>query len=348
MPMPDARTLVAHVRAARPAAVAAALLAAAVLVGGGYWLVERRGWVTTDDAFVEGAMSYLAAEVPGRVLLVAVDQHQAVHAGDLLLRLDPADYEARAAKARADVAAARNGMRAAEASAGSAQAERKAAEAELWRAEQELGRITTLFENDAASRRQLEQARSARDAAAERTRALGLRADAEAAVLGDEAPVRQAEASLREAELALAHTELRAPYDAIVGRKNVEPGTIVAPGQPLLALTGAGQSWVIANFKETQIGELAVGSAAEVTIDAFPGRVWRGHVESFSPATGAKYALIPAEPAAGNFTRVVQRVPVKIVLDGVAAEGSAAHAEAPVAGGALPVGLSARVRVAGR
>ena len=105
---------------------------------------------------------------------------------------------------------------------------------------------------------------------------------------------------------------------------------------------------MIANFKETQIRQLRVGNPAEVTIDAFPGLVWRGHVESFSPATGAKYALIPAEPAAGNFTRVVQRVPVKIVLDGLAAAGSAANAApAPPEGEALPVGLSARVSVSG-
>jgi hypothetical protein len=120
-------------------------------------------------------------------------------------------------------------------------------------------------------------------------------------------------AALREAELALAHTEIRAPFDAVVGRKNVEPGSIVAPGQPLLALAGAGESWVIANFKETQIREIQVGDRAEVTIDAFPGLLWRGHVDSFSPATGAKYALIPAEPAAGNFTRVVQRLPVFLI-----------------------------------
>jgi membrane fusion protein (multidrug efflux system) len=105
---------------------------------------------------------------------------------------------------------------------------------------------------------------------------------------------------------------------------------------------------VIANFKETQIRDLEVGRAAEISIDAFPGVVWRGHVDSFSPATGAKYALIPAEPAAGNFTRVVQRVPVKIVLDGVSGTGNAAHAAAEGASLALPVGLSARVRVAGR
>jgi len=346
--MSGPRGALARLRSARPAAVAGALLVAAGLAAGVPWLLHLRSRVSTDDAFVEGTLSFLAAEVPGRVLEVAIAEHQRVHAGDVLVRLDPADFEARVAKARADLDAARNGMRAALASAGSAEAERRATEVELWRAERELERVSTLVEGNAASRQRLEQARAARDAASARARALQLRADAEVAVVGDDAPARQAEAILREAELALEHTVVRAPFDAVVGRKNVEPGTIVAPGQPLLALAGSGPSWVIANFKETQLRELKVGSPAEVTIDAFPGLVWRGHVDSFSPATGAKYALIPAEPAAGNFTRVVQRVPVKIVLDGLAAEGSAASAApAPPEGEALPVGLSARVSVRG-
>jgi membrane fusion protein (multidrug efflux system) len=345
--MSAASGFLARVRGARPASLAGALVALALAGFGLVHLAHLRGRVSTDDAFVEGTLSFLAAEVAGRVLEVAVDQHQHVKAGDVLVRLDPADFAARVAKARADLDAARNQMAAARASAASAEAERKATQVELWRAERELERVSELVRGDVASQQRLDAARAARDAAVAKGDALRLRAEAEGAMLRDAAPTRQAEAALRAAELALEHTVVRAPYDAVVGRKNVEPGTIVAPGQPLLALAGAGQSWVIANFKETQIGALAVGRSAEVTIDAFPGLVWRGHVESFSPATGAKYALIPAEPAAGNFTRVVQRVPVKIVLDSVSAEGGAAHAAGPPPGEALPVGLSARVSVAG-
>jgi membrane fusion protein (multidrug efflux system) len=344
--MPAPSGILDRLRALRPASLGALLAIGAAAVWA-LFAVFGGGWVSTDDAFVEGTMTFLAAEIPGRVQEVAVDQHQSVRAGELLVRLDPADYEARVARARADLADANNRMRAAQASAGSAEAERRATDVELWRADRELERVTTLFQSNAASRQRLDQAKAARDSAAARERALALRAEAEGALLGDDAPLHQAEAALRAAELALAHTEIRAPFDGIVGRKNVEPGTIVSPGQPLLALAGAGRSWVIANFKETQIRNIAVGRDAEIAIDAFPGVVWRGHVDSFSPATGAKYALIPAEPAAGNFTRVVQRVPVKIVLDGVSGEGNAAHAEPQAESLALPVGLSARVRVAG-
>jgi membrane fusion protein (multidrug efflux system) len=287
----------------------------------------------TDDAFVEGTMSMLAAQVPGRVLEVAAAQHAHVAAGDLLVRLDPADYAARVERARAELAAAKNRVAQSAAAAAAAEAEAGAAAIEAARAGRERERVASLFEAGAASRQQLDAATAAHGAAIARVHALELRADAERASTSDGVPIRQAEAALAEAELALSHTELRAPFDAIVGRKNVEPGAVVQPGQALLSLTRTDESWVIANFKETQVGRMHVGDSVDVSIDAFPGRVWHGRVDSFSPATGAKYALIPPEPAAGNFTKVVQRVPVKIALQ--------AEPEAPE----LMVGLSALVEV---
>jgi membrane fusion protein (multidrug efflux system) len=306
-------------------ALAALALAGASLSGMAFRDVEK-----TDDAFVEGAMSMLAAEVPGRVLEVTVGQHDHVAAGQLLVRLDPADYAARVARARAELQAARNRVAQAGAAAASAGAEAKAAEIEAARAGRERERVAKLFDAGAASRQQLDAAGASHEASTARVRALELRAEAERAAVGDDAPIRLAEAALAEAELALAHTELRAPFAAQVGRKNVEPGAVVQPGQALLSLTKSDQSWVMANFKETQVGRMHVGDRAEITIDALPGRVFSGHVASFSPATGAKYALIPPEPAAGNFTKVVQRVPVKITLDEPAE---------------LAVGLSALVEV---
>ena len=287
----------------------------------------------TDDAFVEGSMSMLAPQIPGRVLEVAVDQNVRVTKGELLVRLDPADYAARADRARAELQAAKNRVAQGAAAAASASAEAKAASIDAARAGRERERVASLVAAGVSSSRQLDVANAAYEGAIAHVRSLELRADAERAAVGDDAPVRQAEAALAEAELALAHTELRAPFDAFVGRKNVEPGAVVQPGQPLLSLTRTDESWVIANFKETQVGRMHVGDRVQITIDAFPDRIWQGHVASFSPATGAKYALIPPEPAAGNFTKVVQRVPVKITLD-----------EAPDAPD-LAVGLSALVEV---
>jgi membrane fusion protein (multidrug efflux system) len=126
--------------------------------------------------------------------------------------------------------------------------------------------------------------------------------------------VRQAEAMMHEAELALSHTIVTAPFAGTVGRKNVELGANVTPGQPLVALAEDSANWVVANFKETQIKEMNAGDEAEIRVDAFPQARVRGHVESIAPATGARYALLPPDNATGNFTKVVQRVPVRIAL----------------------------------
>jgi membrane fusion protein (multidrug efflux system) len=320
---------------------------AAIALGAHAWRRAQR-YESTDDAFVEGTLSPLAARVTGQVAEVPVHEHERVRAGQLLVRLDPADLEARVASARAELAAAHNRMHAAEAAAAAAEAQAEAARVERWHAERELERVQALAAQGTASPQDLDRARAVHDAAAARVSALTARAEAERAVLGDEAPVRAAEAALRATELDLAHAEVRAPFDGIVGRRNVEPGAIVAPGQTLLALVADEPSWVVANFKETQLERMRVGSPARVTVDALPGLVWRGHVESFSPATGAQYALIPPEPAAGNFTKVVQRVPVRIVLDALEpAVHDGAGAFLPGGPeGPLPVGLSARVRIA--
>lgn len=319
---------------------------ALVLVGalgfGAHWFRELRHRERTDDAFVEASLALISARVGGTVLEVAVKENEAVRAGDVLVRLDPTDFEVSLARARADLEEARNRLAAARADAEAAEAERRAAGIELERARREAGRLEGLKQRGATSEQLVENAVAARDAAAARVRALEQRVLAERAVLGNEAPLRQAEAALREAELALSYTTIVAPHDGIIGRKSVHPGENVAPGRPLLALARDEASWVVANFKETQIGRMHVGDAAEVEIDAFPGHACQGHVESLSPATGAKYALIPPDNATGNFTKVVQRVPVKIALDLCDPDGNGG---APLDPKRIPLGLSALVDV---
>ena len=327
------------------ARVAGALVIAAMAaIGVTYWLANR-GFESTDDAFVDGTLAYLAPEIQGRVSEVLVVENQRVEAGAVLVRLDPEESEIRVARAEANLAAARNRMVSAEAAAASADAEGKAATVEKWRTGRELERAETLASRGAASDQQLDAARAAHDAALAQVNALALRAEAERGVLGNAAPVRQAEAELREARLSLARTELRAPFDAVIGRKNVEPGDIVKAGESLIALTRVERRWVEANFKETQLGRMRPGNPATVEIDAFDDRVFYGHVESFSPASGAKYALIPPEPAVGNFTKVVQRVPVRIVLDEVEDANGRRSLEQADSGPELAVGLSAFVTV---
>jgi membrane fusion protein (multidrug efflux system) len=324
-------------------AIASASVFAALVISG----VALQGWSSsgtewTNDAFVEGTLTYLAPEIAARVEEVLVDDHAHVAKGQPLVRLERSSFEARLARSQADLAAAANQMAAAEAAAASADAERKAASVELWRSERELERVASMLQRGAASQQQLDAARATRDAAEARGRALELRAAAERAVLGNEAPLRQAEADLRQAQLDLEHTLLVAPFDGTIGRKKVAVGDLVRPGQSLLALAREGDTWIVANFKETQIRNFAIGSGVEIHIDAFPGVTWRGRVDSFSPASGSKFALIPAEPAAGTFTKVVQRIPVKIAIEGSRGEDSKG-APPPQ----LAIGLSAEVWVGG-
>jgi membrane fusion protein (multidrug efflux system) len=328
---------------ARTGRVLIALALAAGALGLGAWRISHIwGTESTDDAFVEGHLVYLSSRVAGQVVEVLVAENQAVRAGEPLVRIDPADYEARLAHARANLDVARNQLVGASAAAEAAAAQVYAAAALRAHAEQEYTRALGLFEQGAGSQTALDAARAARDAAAADLRAAQRREAAERSVLGNDAPVKQAEAALREAELTLGYTTIAAPFDGRIGKKSVELGATVAPGQPLVSLVATHGNWVIANFKETQIGAMRPGDPVEIEVDAYPSRRWRGHIESISPATGAKYALLPPDNATGNFTKVSQRVPVKVALDAVEGEGAAG--EDPTA---LPVGLSvvARVRV---
>jgi membrane fusion protein, multidrug efflux system len=326
-----------------PLAIAAVVIS---LVGATvYWFVELRGRESTDDAFVEGHLVFLSPRVAGQVSEVLVDENTHVVEGQTLVQLDPADFEARVARARADVEAARNRIAQSHAAAEAASAQSHAAAVRLRHAEQELERANGLYEHKVASKTQLDSAVAERDAAMAELRAAEQRELAERATIANEAPVLQAEAALREAELALAHATIKAPFEGDIGRKSVEIGANVSPGQPLLALAARSGNWVSANFKETQIGRMHPGDPVEIRVDAFPGKVWRGHVESISPATGAKYALLPPDNATGNFTKVVQRIPVRIAIDsdGRGAADVAAGPPDPLSVG-LSVNVSVRVR----
>jgi membrane fusion protein (multidrug efflux system) len=296
--------------------------------------------VTTDDAFVEIPTVYVSPQVTGRVVEIAVDEHQRVEQGDVLVRLDPAEYELALSRAEAAASVAGNRVIQAEAASAAADADRKAATVEVWRTSRELSRIKSLRREGTVSQSDLDTAQAAHEAAMARVQALELRVEAEHALVNDDSQVRLAEAERRRAALDLDRTVIRAPFSGVVGRRNVEVGAVVASGQPLLALVSTAEASVMANFKETQLEKIRIGAPADVTVDAFPGVVWHGRVDSFSPATGAEYALIAPEPAAGNFTKVVQRVPVKIVFPQQPAEGGLRKG-----GPLLASGLSAEVDV---
>jgi membrane fusion protein (multidrug efflux system) len=307
------------------AAVAALVVA---LAAGVYYFWCVLPYESTDDAFIEGYVVPMASQVPGRVAELLVTDNQTVKRGDVILKIDPRDYETSLAHARADLAAAHSQVNqaqaqvnASQAKVAQAQASVIAAEAENQRAADDLKRYQSV-DSTAVSKSAFDAAQSqARTASANlqaaRAQEKATEADvtlSEAGVETASAAVQQAEARVRQAELNLSYTQVTAPEDGRVTRRVVEQGAYIQPGQALMAIVPR-RYWVIANFKEIQLTHMRPGQPVEVGVDAYPGRTFKGHVESIQSGAGARFSLFPPENATGNYIKVVQRVPVKILLD---------------------------------
>jgi membrane fusion protein, multidrug efflux system len=313
-----------------------ALVALAVALGLGWgvkqWLYGR-AHESTDNAQVDGHLVPVLSKVSGYVTVVSVEENDNVRQDSTLVRIDEREYQVRLAQADADLAAARaaaggNGQQgqaqAAVANASGQQAALTAgiaaARANYVKTEADLGRMRELVKNQVVSRQQLDAAQAAFDAArAQLTAAQNNAGAAGAGVANAQAGVRLATARLAAAQAArdnaalqLSYTRVTAPVSGIVSRKQVEVGQLVQAGQPLLTIVSDTGVWVTANFKETQLEDIKVGQAVELDVDAYGGATAKGTVESLSAATGAKFALLPPDNATGNFTKVVQRVPVRI------------------------------------
>ena len=285
---------------------------------------------TTDDAYVRAETTRLSSRVAGEVLTVAVKDFQRVKAGDLLIQIDPADYDAQVAQAEASVAAAQaaldnlaNQVELQYATIAQAQAQRLSALAHETEARQEQDRQQSLTQTEAGTRQKLEQA------VADYARA---QADvhASAAVIAEQqhqmevlsgtkkqraADLLGAKAALAAAQLKLGYTKIVAPFDGVVGERLVQPGDYVNIGSNLFDVVPLPNVYVIANYKETQLTNVRVGQGVDMTIDSFPDQTLHGRVERISPASGSQFALLPPDNATGNFTKVVQRIPVRIAID---------------------------------
>jgi len=307
-------------------AAAAALVVA--LAAGVYYFRFVLPYESTDNAFIEGNVIPMASQVPGRVAELLVKDNQAVKQGDVLLKIDPRDYETSLAQARADLAAASSRVEQAKAQVNASQAKVTqaqatvvAADAESQRAADDLKRYESV-DSSAVSRSAFDLAQSQARAAsanleAARSQAKAAEADVALSAAGVEtasAAVQQAEARLQQAELNLSYTQVTAPEDGRVTRRVVEMGAYIQPGQALMAIVPR-RYWVIANFKETQLTHMRIGQPVEVVVDAYPDHKLKGHIESIQSGAGARFSLFPPENATGNYIKVVQRVPVKIVLD---------------------------------
>lgn len=286
---------------------------------------------TTDDAYIVGDVTPLAAKVSGYVKTVAVGDYQPVRKGDLIVEIDPSDYTAALEQAEASRAAAQanldnlaNQKDVQRALVRQAEATIEATQADLKRYQLEQKRQQELLQTRIAGLPQLaEQA----DANEKRTEAQLLlneaQLDQQKALLSSlDVQKKQLEAQLRAAAAAadlahnnLTYTRILSPADGLVGQRQVRPGQFVNAGAQVIAVVPLPNIWVIANYKETQMTNIRIGEPARVTVDAFPDLKLTGHVDSWSPGTGSTFALLPPDNATGNFTKVVQRVPVKIVLD---------------------------------
>ena len=307
------------------------ILGAASLLAGvwyGYrYVTEWRFIVSTDDAYVKADVAILSAKVAGHLLSAPVVENQPAKAGDILAQIDPGDYRlaVEAAQDRIDTQSATVSRieaqeRAQVAAVAQAHAQQAAIQADQTRAASEFERTQSLVEKNFATPQRLDQARADRD------RTVAAVAGAEAAVNAAEANLAVLRAQRAEAErvrdelktaLARARRDLdfatvRAPFDGVVGNKAAQPGAFVTPGARLMALVPVDTAYVEANFKETQLGRIARGQKATILVDAYNDRRIEGVVDSIAPASGAQFSLLPPENATGNFTKIVQRVPVRI------------------------------------
>ncbi len=288
------------------------------------------GWQVTDDAYLQADLTPIAAKVPGYVTDVPVQDFERVHAGQLIAQVADSDYRATVAQAEAGVASAT-------ATAEALKAQRLLQQANVQAARAVVSATSATVEQngrDLARQQRLLQTGSSSTEASEKlqtvhaqltaqlaqTRAQAEAADRQLGVLAAqqaqaEAAIAAQQAALQLARINLGYTRIVAPQDGVLGQRQVRPGQYVGVGGQITSLTPLPHVWVIANYKETQLTHVALGQKAEIRVDTFPGHVLHGHVLAFAPGSGSQFALLPPDNASGNFTKVVQRVAVKIAID---------------------------------
>ena len=318
-------------RRSRPLLLTGLLVLAVAIIGGGtLWWLQARNWESTDDAFIDAHTVQVAPQVAGRIARVLVDDNQRVETGQPIIEIDPADYQAKLDQAQATEAAAvgslaqaKAQLSAAYANSAQSRAEVGVAEANATNASSQLKRDQPLAEQHVVSRQTLDNdIAAARSSAASLVAAQKKLASAEAQQGVAESQVAVADANLKstaaqveQARLNLSYTRVVAPEAGHITHKSVAPGDYVQAGQNLMALVPI-KVWITANFKETQLARMRVGQPVDIEVDAYPDVTFHGHVDSIQRGSGAAFSLLPPENATGNYVKVVQRVPVKIVFDG--------------------------------
>lgn len=303
-----------------------AALAAAGWYGYHYW-IDGRFMISTDDAYVQADISYVTPKITGYIAKVDAGENQVVKAGDPIYTIDDGDYRIARDQADAQIFVQHKTLDriqaqivAAQAALGQSQAQQTSSQAAADNAGRTVDRLTQLVKSRVSTQAQLDDAQTALDQAkASLAGAIAAVSSAEANIGVLQAQLEESKAGIRNLELAKAKAErdltftvLRAPYDGVVGNRAAEQGDLVTPGQKLAAVVPLDRVYLSANFKETQLGQLVPGEKVKFTVDALSDETFDGTVSSLSPASGAVFSLLPPENATGNFTKVVQRVPVRI------------------------------------
>ncbi|ELQ6221313.1 HlyD family secretion protein [Cronobacter turicensis] len=304
-------------------------------IGAIIWWFMTRNLETTDDAFIDGDAVTVAPKVAGYVTELRVKDNQRVKKGDLLVVIDPRDATAQRDQAQAQLSLAESQLHQAQAQLALAKvqypAQRDQAKAQVLRAQAELANARAEYQRQrgvdprATSKQNIDaasaQLRSAEAGLANAQAQLDVAEQVQLQIRQQEtnvearqSQVAQARAQLQTAELNLSYTEVRAPFDGYVTKRNVQNGTLVQAGSALFSIVSP-EIWVVANFKESQLERMRPGDKVEISVDAFPDLELQGHVESIQQGSGSRFSAFPAENATGNFVKIVQRVPVKIVID---------------------------------
>jgi membrane fusion protein (multidrug efflux system) len=321
-----------------------AVIGIAAAIGGSLYIIAPPSHESTDDAYIGADVTTVAPKVRGLIAKILVQDNQSVHAGDPLVRIDPEEFDARVATARADLADAQASVASAQAALVSLDAEEQLAaaniraaqtairssQAQAERANLDRHRFEVLVPTGAASQREADISKAAAISAVQDVAHSGAmldvsqqaanvtaakRATLEAALQKSQASVGRAQAALDLALQDQRHTLILAPIDGVVGNRQAQAGDYVQPGTRLLTLVPLKAVYVTANFKETQTVRMQPGQRATISVDALTGDDLTGTVESFAPGSGSTFALLPFEPGTGNFTKIVQRVPVRIRFD---------------------------------
>jgi len=329
LPEPQVQELVVIPKGRHPWTVLIAIILVVIIVAAVVsFFVYGGNQQSTNDAYIEGRIIRISPKVSGQVIALHVDDNDVVKAGEVLLEIDPVDYQAKLDQAAAAVLAAQSAVEQAkavvlqsDANVGEAQAAARAADTEAKRRASDYRRYAAMG-TDGVSEQELETAKDAADAANDQREAADKKFVAAGAALNvaktnvgtAQAQVTAAQAQLRFAQLQLQYTKVLAPESGMVTKKNVESGAYVGTAQPLMAIV-PDERWVIANFKEVQLQRMRIGQPVEVRVDSLPDTKFRAHVQSMQSGTGSRFELLPPENATGNWVKVVQRLPVKIVFE---------------------------------